>query len=691
MVRYVSVALVVFAAAGCRNTTLKCGEGTFKDGGKCVGFDPDDTTPPVTTADQPGGRSRNPIPEELWLTTNEPAMVYYTTDGSEPNETSTQEPPPVLIPHLVNGMEVRYYSVDAAGNQEATQSRLFVQDIQAPGQLSSIVVAAAGTAANVSWTNPTDADLEGVLLAKITLPLDFGVPELGSLYTLGANLSSNLEIVLAGPATDIDVTDLQPGASEYYAAWTYDDLGNYSPSQLIEVQGAIGTVAGSVSVDVAGATVTINTQPTNLVFSGTASYAGGTSTLTVTFNVENGTARTFHNPKLAVSGVSTGTFTPDGTVDGMQYERLGVPSLASAETVSGSLVFTGVGPADTVTFTATLLDHPMMLGHPTGARIQYRNGGLQGQHVNADSGTATIHATLAVPASNSAQGGNQREDFHTSVSSPDGRFMYMGSQHRARIDKMDLFTRASVGGLDIVPGYYRSSVKVAGNAVALYALVSNGHRGGSTWLYRYDPETLQQTGYLDLATGSSTATKIRLTYDGSTVVVVGVGGGMVALVDAWTMEEIDAIPDSFDEIDRLETPGDDARFMAESVDGTMLTFCDRYPGSGVLQFDRRTRTQTIVAMPSSFGGRCWGVESDAQDRVWIGGESGLFVLDPEDGSIIQSAYPYSAQALRRLGDTLYVVRGSRTSVDAVDSSGAVTSTMSVPAGIYRHTLDFTER
>ena len=77
------VLAAVIALAGCQS--VKCGQGTFKDGDQCVGFDPNDKTPPSTTITPAGRRSRDPLPVSVTLATDEPAKIYYTTDGSDPD------------------------------------------------------------------------------------------------------------------------------------------------------------------------------------------------------------------------------------------------------------------------------------------------------------------------------------------------------------------------------------------------------------------------------------------------------------------------------------------------------------------------------------------------------------------------------------------------------------------------------
>jgi len=72
-----------------------------------------DVVSPITTASQPSGSySADSL---LTLTTNEPATIYYTTDGSTPTSSSAIYTSPFAIP--VDNV-VRFFAVDTVGNAE---------------------------------------------------------------------------------------------------------------------------------------------------------------------------------------------------------------------------------------------------------------------------------------------------------------------------------------------------------------------------------------------------------------------------------------------------------------------------------------------------------------------------------------------------------------------------------------------
>jgi FtsP/CotA-like multicopper oxidase with cupredoxin domain len=77
-----------------------------------------DTTPPVTTAGPIAG-VYSLVPVSVTLTTNEQAIIYYTTDGSAPTMASTRYMAPISIAVTTT---LKYFAIDAAGNIEAVNS-----------------------------------------------------------------------------------------------------------------------------------------------------------------------------------------------------------------------------------------------------------------------------------------------------------------------------------------------------------------------------------------------------------------------------------------------------------------------------------------------------------------------------------------------------------------------------------------
>jgi len=194
-----AMCLAALAQSGCHG--VDCGPGTFRQGDNCVGFDPSDHTPPMTTINPTGERSRSVVPDPIVLTPSEPATVYYTTDGTDPDPTVTPgHRDMATIRALASPTTIKYFSVDTAGNREDVQTATFVQDITGPGPVTGMTVTMVGTTAHVTWTNPTDADYTGTAIARVVDVVDTA-PVDGTMPVLNDTISPSLTIVSLGSGT----------------------------------------------------------------------------------------------------------------------------------------------------------------------------------------------------------------------------------------------------------------------------------------------------------------------------------------------------------------------------------------------------------------------------------------------------------------------------------------------------------
>ncbi|MBI5562413.1 MAG: chitobiase/beta-hexosaminidase C-terminal domain-containing protein [Deltaproteobacteria bacterium] len=87
-----------------------------------------DTTPPVTTASPAGGAYA--APQRVALTADEPATIYYTTDGSTPTPASAVYAGPI---NVLASATLNYFAVDAAGNIEAVNTQTYSVNIPMGG------------------------------------------------------------------------------------------------------------------------------------------------------------------------------------------------------------------------------------------------------------------------------------------------------------------------------------------------------------------------------------------------------------------------------------------------------------------------------------------------------------------------------------------------------------------------------
>ncbi|MSM40744.1 MAG: hypothetical protein GJT30_14100 [Geobacter sp.] len=91
-----------------------------------------DITPPVTTATPAGGPYN--ASQSVTLTTNEPATIYYTTDGTTPTTASSQYGTPITISTPTT---LKFFAVDGAGNIEAVKSAAYTFDTTPPTTTAS--------------------------------------------------------------------------------------------------------------------------------------------------------------------------------------------------------------------------------------------------------------------------------------------------------------------------------------------------------------------------------------------------------------------------------------------------------------------------------------------------------------------------------------------------------------------------
>ena len=77
----------------------------------------EDTTAPITTASPSGGTYTSA--QQVTLTANEDATVYYTTNGSDPNTFGTEYSSPISISATTT---LKFYAVDTVGNTETVKT-----------------------------------------------------------------------------------------------------------------------------------------------------------------------------------------------------------------------------------------------------------------------------------------------------------------------------------------------------------------------------------------------------------------------------------------------------------------------------------------------------------------------------------------------------------------------------------------
>jgi hypothetical protein len=264
-----------------------------------------DTTPPTTTASPAGATYDHAV--SVTLTPDEPATVYYTTDGSTPDTGSTVYSAPVDI---ALDTTLKFFAVDGAGNTESIKTENYIIDLNADttppmtsaspdgGTYSSgvSVTLTANEPATIYYTTDGSEPTTGSYTGTGDSPLSgISISTNTTLKFFGVDAASNEEsvktetYVFGGGSGEPVITGISP------------DSGPYGTEVTIQGQnfGSFGTVVFFDGIE-AKTTSWSNTSITCIVpaYSEpgevTVTTAGGESN-GMYFNVDNGSHGTGGN------------------------------------------------------------------------------------------------------------------------------------------------------------------------------------------------------------------------------------------------------------------------------------------------------------------------------------------------------------------------------------------------------------
>jgi hypothetical protein len=660
------------ALGGCQR--LECAEGTFEDGDRCVGFDPSDHTPPVTTLMPAGGRSRTPIPKLVTLTTDEPARIHYTIDGSDPSPADPGEASPVGIVGITQGTTLKYFAIDPAGNREELTSVTFDYDVTPPAQVSGLTLTMTGADAMLRWTNPGDADYAGTVVARVTDVIDVD-PNPGQTYTAPVALSPSLQILAAGKTTQL-ADPARPAGPVRYVAWTYDDLGNYSAPVSVGDAVPLGSLTAQYTYNTANNMLTRVAGPAHLDLADTTATLAG-ATLTLTLKVKNNSSQYFQNFKAEVTSVTNAAFTAsDGTADGFPFRTLGPGALAPGATVTRDLVFTGVAAGSTVTLNLTFASHASILC----------TAGRNNQQQNLVDLGSGLPLPIIIAAS---RGPNDRA---TGRIRPGrligGHYLDIPTTH-ATIERWDLVTWTRKTSPRLAGDDERANIQGIYTAgPTTFALIKYGgrRRTAKAELVRID-EGLHVTGRLDLQQLEGRGFgRAALSADNATMAIPVLGG--VVLVDTKRMALIDATPNTPTTIDPIE-PGFTTQIRA-------VQFFDNDKGLVILSrftqaaFVRRTADDYTVTpyQESITNARGYSLATAPDGQIWMAFSTGIRAFNPANNQVSTITYTPVPNGLSMVDNAMWIVRSDRISLDQVSPTGAVQRTITLPAnaGAYGHWL-----
>ena len=135
-------------------------------GGGGGGGDNNDTTPPITSADLVGGNYDST--QQVTLTANESATIYYSTDGVSPSpgaaNTTTGSSPISGIAIIEGTTQLKFFAVDSAGNTESVNTETYIVDATPPNvAFTGGTPAPIGLLQNVNVVWQSDEDVTYVI------------------------------------------------------------------------------------------------------------------------------------------------------------------------------------------------------------------------------------------------------------------------------------------------------------------------------------------------------------------------------------------------------------------------------------------------------------------------------------------------------------------------------------------------
>jgi hypothetical protein len=689
-------ACLAFTSSGCNS--INCGPGTYKNGDSCVNFDPNDHTPPTTTIAPGAERSRNVVPDPITLVANEPATVYYTIDGTDPDPATTPgHRDMATIRSIPSPTTIKFMSVDTAGNKEDVQSATFVQDLTPPAPVSGMSVTITGTTAHVAWTNPADADWAGTAIARVVDVVN-GAPADGHLPVLNDAVTPSLQIVSIGQNTSFDDTGVKAGPARY-VAWTYDDLGNYSIPASASALVPLGSLTATLVYNTTTQTLTISQAPAHIDIAATTASLNGTN-LTVMLAATNQSLAYLYNPKVEITSVTGASLaSSDGTADTFPYKSLGANAFAPGAAVTSSLQFTT--SATTVTINLVFVSHASLVASHGGSGNQ---GGIQ----LFDLGTG--NGTIVFPFVSLGTGGRVGGRPHRPAF-VGGHFLDVPTTHGV-IERFDLATGKAAGVAALTTtidgANIQGMVAVGGGEVAVVKLASKGRarysqiRTGLLSLVRLDEglHILKTVSYP--FTDSTGSCQPVASPDGNTLALAS--DNAIALVDMNTLAVIDADPGTTD-LDTF-TPASMGRVgsIVWLNNSDLLVVTRRTGQAAVVHRTGNTYTTSIVYNDHTLTQGGFAAAAATDGKVWMSFPTTIQVYDPVAGTVAPlSNYSGSTQGVVRVGTDMWIVHGDHMGLDRVANDGTISGTITIPTispnvfvcspscnGVYGHWLQLVQ-
>lgn len=619
---------------------LSCDDTTVEYEGECLPYDPNDVTPPVTTATPPGG-TVIAAPFYVRLETDEPATIYYTVDGSEPDTDSPSEESPAEVFGIVPDGELKHFAIDRAGNREAVKTQAYPIDGDAPGPVTSLD---ATTQADVSlsWQNPTDADFAGVLVVRSGgVPAAFA-PSAGTTYTVGQLLGAGQDVVFVGDASEL-VDDTPHGGSGYYTAWAFDQVLNYStPENVTSVDVPIlQPQQGAIEIDTAQEVATVTQTPHDFFLTADeVSYDAEAEELSFRLTITSLVGRHIHNPKLALNSLSQGTLFSgaDGAFKGKPTLYFGPAARPPGTKLVRRVKARGVsGNPTVVTMTFEMTEHPTV-------RVGGGRGNAQPLGLSDSSGSGFGQA-LGCPTEHMPIPDGMRFQCLMGAShfSDDQRWLLVAFGSHPAVIKYDMETVTAVLSVELATAGRAYGLTPSPDGAFLYVTIAEGrHRktgtsnikgfgfDGDMQLVKLDAVTLDEVGRVTLASAVTTGLvrDLSITADGTR--------GAVALEQLSKVIYVDLV-DTMAVLDTIDTPNTRPRIAAIQPDGAKIfVFYNQVVDAEI--YDTAALSAPPTPLPILAGGsspRLGGALFGPDGRLYLArrpgdGSAALIIFDPLD-------------------------------------------------------------
>lgn len=162
------------------------------------------------------------------------SSAYYSSESGRTTITDATNPSSFLQNGSAGGLNI--YNVTSAGT-----SISFTIGISTVANPSTLTAVATGTSQiNLSWQK--NSSLNNVVLAYSSTGI-FGIPQLGTTYSVGSTLPGGGTILYTGNADAFSHTSLSPSTTYYYKLWSVDGTQTYSNGIIANATTACNTTS----------------------------------------------------------------------------------------------------------------------------------------------------------------------------------------------------------------------------------------------------------------------------------------------------------------------------------------------------------------------------------------------------------------------------------------------------------------